>query len=83
MTIEMAARPARHVAAAPVHIGPVGVLAKIWNILARRIEDRRTLHKLYQLDAHILRDMGFDPDAIYRAREGAIGDMSALRRNDF
>ena len=29
----------------------------------------------------ILRDMGFDPEAIYRAREGAIGDLSALHRD--
>jgi len=61
----------------------LGALAKGWRALAQRTEDRRTLHRLYQLDAHVLRDMGFDPDAIYRAHESAIGDMSALRRHDF
>lgn len=44
------------------------------------IETRRLLHELYQLDAHTLRDMGLDPKAVYRRREGAIGDM---RGNSF
>lgn len=82
-TIEISARPVEDATAVRVRFDPLGALAKSWKALAQRIEDRRTLHQLYQLDAHVLRDMGFDPHAIYRAHESAIGDMSALRRNDF
>jgi uncharacterized protein YjiS (DUF1127 family) len=57
-------------------------LANAWKAVVKKIDDRRTLHQLYQLDAHALRDMGFDPDAIYRAHESAIGDMNAVRRSD-
>jgi uncharacterized protein YjiS (DUF1127 family) len=56
-----------------------GRLGAFWTRLIRSIEDRRTLHQLYQLDARILRDMGFDPEAIYNAREGAIGERDGHR----
>ena len=81
--IEISTRPVENATAVRGRFDPFGALAKSWNALARRMEDRRTLHRLYQLDAHVLRDMGFDPRAIYRAHESAIGDMSAVRRTDF
>ena len=42
---------------------------------------RRTLHALYQRDRRTLRDMGLNPECIYRAYEGAIGD-TAFRPSD-
>jgi uncharacterized protein YjiS (DUF1127 family) len=66
-----------------VRLDPRRAIAGMWNALGQKIQDRRTLHQLYQLDAHVLRDMGFDPDAIYSAHESAIGDMSGVRRSDF
>ena len=54
-------------------------LRRLWETIAGRIEERRALHHLYRLDARMLRDMGFDPQAIYAAREGAIGEWKSRR----
>lgn len=57
-----------------VRIDPLAPLRRVWQRLQCGLEERRVLHQLYQLDPHVLRDIGFDPEAIYRAREGAIGE---------
>ena len=54
-------------------------LLRFWSEIQARNDERRTIHHLYRLDAHTLRDMGFDPHAIYAAREGAIGEWKSLR----
>ena len=61
----------------PLHF--VVPLLEVWANTRARMEDRRTIHQLYRLDAHVLRDMGFDPAAIYEAREGAIGEWKSRR----
>jgi uncharacterized protein YjiS (DUF1127 family) len=81
-TSEILVRPAEDPRPFRVQFDPLGTLTRAWNALAQKIEERQTLHKLYQLDAHVLRDMGFDPNAIYTAYESAIGDLSAVRRRD-
>jgi uncharacterized protein YjiS (DUF1127 family) len=72
-TTEVSARPIENTEAARVRFDLLGAPARLWHSLARKVQERRTLHKLYQLDARLLRDMGFDPDAIYEAYEGSIG----------
>lgn len=52
---------------------------RLYRVLAARIEERRAIHQLYRLDARVLRDMGFDPRAIYAAREGAISEWKSRR----
>ena len=66
----------------PIRFGVLALPQRLWRRMVKRIDERRVLHKLYQLDVHALRDMGFDPDAIYAAREGAIGDLRRRARDD-
>ena len=47
--------------------------------VAHRFGDRRTVGRLSRLDARLIRDMGFEPDAIYGAVEGSWDDRE-LRR---
>ncbi len=54
-------------------------LLQVWADVQARITERRTIHQLYWLDEHVLRDMGFDPRAIYAAREGTIGEWKSRR----
>jgi uncharacterized protein YjiS (DUF1127 family) len=54
-------------------------LVAAWQAALRKIEQRRTLHKLYQLDDHILADMGFDPEEIRTAHEGRISETDGSR----
>ena len=56
-----------------------GGLAALWRRLQKTLEDRRTLRKLYHLDPHVLRDMGFEPAEIYSAYEGAFGEVHGDR----
>ena len=72
-TTEISARPIEETEAVRVRFDLLGAAGKLWQSLARKVQERRTLHKLYQLDARLLRDMGFDPDAIYETYEGTIG----------
>jgi uncharacterized protein YjiS (DUF1127 family) len=46
---------------------------------AHRFEDRQTVSRLARLDARLITDMGFEPDAIYGAVEGSWNDHE-LRR---
>jgi uncharacterized protein YjiS (DUF1127 family) len=62
-------------ASGPLHF--VVPLLEVWATMRERIAERRAIHQLYQLDEHVLRDMGFDPAAIYAAREGAIGEWKS------
>lgn len=50
-----------------------------WKRLQQRIEDRRTLRKLYHLDPHTLRDLGFEPADIYSAYENTFGEVHGDR----
>jgi len=60
-----------------------GALAALWQRLQKRFEDRRTLRKLYHLDPHVLRDMGFEPAEIYSAYEGTFGEVHGDRFRGF
>jgi uncharacterized protein YjiS (DUF1127 family) len=42
-------------------------LVEAWRAYRRRFEERQMLVKLSRKDAHLLRDMGFEPDEIYDA----------------
>lgn len=66
----------------PVPAGPLRLFAPLleaWNTVRARIGERRAIHHLYRLDARVLRDMGFDPHAIYAAHEGAISEWKTRR----
>jgi hypothetical protein len=67
----------REVPAATSLLAPV---LRFWAHVKDRIDERRIVHHLYRLDAHVLRDMGFDPHAIYAAREGTIGEWKSRKR---
>lgn len=54
-------------------------LLRLCTDIRARNEERAVIHHLYRLDEHTLRDMGFDPHAIYAAHEGAIGEWKSLR----
>ncbi len=54
-------------------------LLRLWTQTRLRMEERRVIHHLYRLDARVLRDMGFDPHAIYAAHEGAISEWKSWR----
>ena len=54
-------------------------LSGAWQRLLKKIEDRRTLRKLYHLDPHVLRDMGFEPADIYSAYESTFGEVHGDR----
>jgi uncharacterized protein YjiS (DUF1127 family) len=77
-TIEISARPIEKTEAVRTRFDLLGAPARVLQALARKIEERRTLHRLYQLDAHLLTDMGFDAEAIYDAYEGGIGSTKTL-----
>jgi hypothetical protein len=47
--------------------------------IVRRSGDRRALVQISRLDPHIIRDMGFDPDAIYAALEGSWDEVEMGR----
>jgi uncharacterized protein YjiS (DUF1127 family) len=54
-------------------------LRQIWvNFIARR-QERRLMARLSRLDPHILRDMGFDPAAVYGALEGTWDEVHGDR----
>ena len=63
----------------PAATGLLAPLLRFWTHVKDRVEERRIVHQLYRLDAHVLRDMGFDPHAIYAAREGAIGEWKSRK----
>lgn len=77
-SIEILARPIEKTEAARVRLDLLGAPARLWQALVLRVQERRTLHRLYQLDAHLLTDMGFDAEAIYDAYEGGIGSTKPL-----
>ena len=52
---------------------------RLWTTIVERIVRRRTLRKLYRLDPHILRDMGFDPAEVYGMYEGTFGEVHGDR----
>ena len=52
---------------------------RLWRTMAERFVRRRTLRKLYRLDPHILRDMGFDPAEVYGMYEGTLGEVHGDR----
>lgn len=56
-----------------------GGLAALWRRLQKKLEDRRTLRKLYHLDPHVLRDMGFEPAEISSAYEGTFAEIQGDR----
>jgi len=61
---------------------PTSGLAPLLRFLAHvkeRVEERRVVHQLDRRDAPVLRDMGFDPHAIYAAREGVIGEWKSRK----
>ena len=64
----------------PASTGLLATLQRFWAHVKDRIDERRIVHHLYRLDAHVLRDMGFDPHAIYAVREGAIGEWKSRKR---
>jgi uncharacterized protein YjiS (DUF1127 family) len=64
----------------PAATGLLAPLLRVWAHVKDRVEERRIVHQLYRLDAHVLRDMGFDPHAIYAAREGVIGEWKSRKR---
>jgi uncharacterized protein YjiS (DUF1127 family) len=55
----------------------LATMSRLWAGIRETVADRRTLHELYQLDPHLLRDIGFDPAKVYSAYEGAIGEVRA------
>ena len=63
----------------PTPTGLLAPLVRLWTAAKERIEEHRAVHQLYQLDARVLRDMGFDPYAIYEGREGAIGEWKSRK----
>jgi hypothetical protein len=67
----------------PAPAGLLAPLARFWAHVKEGIEERHIVHRLYRLDAHVLRDMGFDPHAIYAAREGVIGEWKSRKCADF
>lgn len=66
----------------PAPTGLLAPLLRAWGNVKERIEEHRIVHQLYRLDAHVLRDMGFDPHAIYAAREGTIGEWKSRKCGD-
>jgi hypothetical protein len=63
----------------PAPAGLFAPLLPMWTRIQARIDERRAIHHLYRLDARVLRDMGFDPHAIYAAHEGAISEWKTRR----
>ncbi len=70
---------------APVRAGNsvVDVLFSSVGQMVRRFEERRTIVKLSRLDPHLIRDMGFDPAAIYGALEGSWDEVHGDRFRGF
>ena len=66
----------------PAPTGLLAPLLRVWGNVKERVEEHRIVHQLYRLDPHVLRDMGFDPHAIYAAREGAIGEWKSRKCGD-
>jgi uncharacterized protein YjiS (DUF1127 family) len=55
-------------------------LVAAWQAYRRRFEERRIIVKLSRKDAHLLRDMGFEPDEIYDAVHSSWDEVPAARR---
>ena len=64
-------RPTRSSLAHDLHL--------VWHNFVTRRRERRLLVKLSRLDARQLRDMGFDPAAIYGALEGSWDEVHGDR----
>ena len=52
------------------HPGLVGALGAAWARHRRRRAERDAVARLAHLDAHLLADMGIDPEAVRSRREG-------------
>lgn len=70
--------------AAPQRPGALAWLKRQWMNDRRRRRERQTIHELSRLDAHLLRDMGIEPQDVYDALTGRTRSilMSPLRRAD-
>jgi uncharacterized protein YjiS (DUF1127 family) len=55
-------------------------LVEAWQAFRRRFEERQIIVKLSRKDAHLLRDMGFDPDEIYDAVHNSWDEVPVSRR---
>jgi uncharacterized protein YjiS (DUF1127 family) len=63
-----------------------GIIDRLFSAIRRmirRFEEHRTLVKLSRLDQRLIRDMGFDPAAIYGALEGSWDEVHGDRFRGF
>ena len=63
-----------------VRVDVIGHLANVVAAAAHRFKEHRTVTTLSRLGPRRLRDMGFDPEAIYDAVDGSWNEVPARSR---
>lgn len=58
-----------------VRYGFLGALEAGWRAMRRHRQERRALVSLSRQDPRLLRDMGFDPEEVYRALDGSWDEV--------
>jgi uncharacterized protein YjiS (DUF1127 family) len=63
----------------PARLSLLAALRNALRAWQAEIEDRRALLRIARMDPHLIRDMGFEPAAIYDAVDGTWHDLSDAR----